>query len=128
MKVLQFKQQSRKGNSTDLGRDTILYVLLGVTLIYTTVVGLFARNTCEQVAEQQISQKLVVHQLETRQLETETQLTVSTQALARRLGLDEHQLQVRIDAMPGNSHVSIRPGRATEAQAGSLRHKISYQR
>ena len=104
MKVLEFKPYTRPTPSVAQRRDIILYVLVAASLIYTTAIGLLVINTRGQVAARNLTQQATIHGLETRQLETETQLTVSTQSLARRLGYDEHDFQSQIDAKSAGFH------------------------
>ena len=87
MNVLEFKPYARTAPSVAQRRDLILYVLVGVTLIYTTAIGLLVMNTRGQIAERNITQQAIIHGLEIRQLETETQLTVSTPSLSATTGL-----------------------------------------
>ncbi len=100
----QIEGRSSSDGFSHKRHNVLLYVLLSVTLIYTTVVLLFVVNTRRQLTEYQMSQQATIHKLEKHQLETETQLTVSTGSLARRLGLDEHDFQSQIDAKSGNFH------------------------
>lgn len=86
-------------------RNFWLYVLMSIALIYTTVVALFAMNTRRLFSENQSCQQATLRKLETQQLETATQVTVSTQALARRLGFDEHQFQSQLDAKSPESRL-----------------------
>ena len=60
--------------------------------------------THKQLARNQASQQAQIQKLLHRQLETQTQLDASTDALAQRLGLDEHDFQSQIDAKAGNFH------------------------
>ena len=72
---------------------TVLYMIASLVLILRTR-QLLARN---EVLQQQINHRLI-----RRQRDTEVQLSASTEALARRLGLDEHDFQWQIDAKSGN--------------------------
>ena len=104
MRLVQAEEHSGADTSRHDRRNALVYVLLGVTLIYTTIVLLFVVRTRSRTAEHQTSQQAAISKLEKRQLETETQLNTSTQALARRLGWDEHDFQSQIDAKSGNFH------------------------
>jgi len=82
----------------------MLGVLMTVIFIYMIVSLVLIVHTRKQMAQNQASQQASIHKLLQRQLETQTQLTTSTEALARRLGLDEHDFQYQIEAKSGNFH------------------------
>ena len=125
MNLVQVEGHNSIDTSSHNQRNVLPYVLLGVTLIYTTIVLLFVVNTRRQLTEHQRSQQATIHRLQARQLETETQLTASTEALARRLGLDEHDFQFQIDAKSGNFHRQQRElAKLMNAQAAEQQQQI----
>jgi hypothetical protein len=70
-------------------------------IIGSLVLILHTRQTLatNEGLQREINQRLIQ-----RQLDTEAQLGASTEALARRLGVDEHEFQLQIEAKSGNLH------------------------
>ena len=104
MNALQIEEHNAIERPSHKVSNVLLYVLLGITVIYTTVVLLLVVNTRKHLTENEASQQALTHKLVMQQLETENQLNASTEALARRLGLDEHEFQSQIEAKSGNFH------------------------
>ena len=98
------QEQNAVSTSSNRSNRLLLSIFAGVTVIYMTVSLVLIVHTREQVAQNQASQHALIQKLLQRQLETQTQLNASTDALARRLGLDEHDFQSQIDAKSGNFH------------------------
>jgi|SRR5271167_288873 len=70
----------------------------------TPCCGASPRQTLQHCGAGPASQQASIHKLPQRQLETQTRLNTSTEALARRLGLDEYDFQSQIEAKSGNFH------------------------
>ncbi len=75
-----------------------------VAVIYMIVSLVLIVHTRKQVAQNQASQQASIQKLLQRQLETQTQLNASTEALAQRLDSDEREFQSQIEAKSGNFH------------------------
>ncbi|HVN17816.1 MAG TPA: hypothetical protein VMU05_03560 [Dongiaceae bacterium] len=125
MNTLQIEEQNTIGRPSHKVNNVLLYVLLGITVIYTTVVLLLVVNTRKHLTDNEASQQALTHQLVVRQLETETQLNASTEALARRLGLDEHDFQYQIESKSGNFHRQQRElAKLMQAQADDQQQQL----
>lgn len=96
------QEQNTVRTSSNRSNRFVLTVFAPVTVIYMIVSLVLIVHTRKQLAHNQASQQALIQKLRQRQLETQTQLDASTDALARRLGLDEHDFQSQINA--GNFH------------------------
>src|SRR5271157_2228733 len=112
------QEQNVVTTSSNKSDRLMLSVLLILIFIYMIVSLVLIVHTRKQMAQNQASQQASIYKLLQRQLETQTQLTTSTEALARRLGLDEHDFQYQIEAKSGNFHRQQRElAKQIEAQA-----------
>ena len=98
------QEQDTVRNSSNRSNRLVLSVLAAVTVIYMIASLVLIVHTRQQLAHNQASQQALIQKLQRRQLDTQAQLNASTDALAQRLGMDEHDFQSRIDAKSGNFH------------------------
>jgi hypothetical protein len=73
-----------------------------VTVFYMIVSLVLILHTRQQLARNEASQQQINHKLIQRQHDTQVQLSASTEALAQRLGVDEHDFQWQIEGKSGN--------------------------
>src|SRR5208337_4686109 len=102
--MIDIQEQNVVTTSSNRSSRLVLSVLVTVTVIYMIVSLVLIVHTRKQLTQNQASQQASIQRLLQRQLETQTQLTASTEALARRLDLDEHEFQSQIEAKSGNFH------------------------
>ena len=102
--MADIQEQNVVTTSSNRSNRLVLRVLVTVTVIYVIVSLVLIVHTRKQAARNQVSQQASIQKLPQRQLETQTQLNTSTEALARRLVLDEHEFQSQIEAKSGNFH------------------------
>jgi len=102
--MADIQEQNVVTTSSNKSDRLMLGVLMTMIFIYMIVSLVLIVHTRKQMAQNQASQQASIYKLLQRQLETQTQLTTSTEALARRLGLDEHDFQYQIEAKSGNFH------------------------
>lgn len=102
--MTDIQEQNVVTTSSNRSNQLVLSMLVAVTVIYMIVSLALIVHTRKQLAQNQASQQALIKKLLQRQLDTQTQLNASTDALARRLGLDEHDFQSQIDAKAGNFH------------------------
>jgi len=102
--MADIQEQNVVTTSSNRSNRLVLSVLVTVTVIYMIVSLVLIVHTRKQAARNQVSQQASIQKLPQRQLETQTQLNTSTEALARRLVLDEHEFQSQIEAKSGNFH------------------------
>lgn len=102
--MTDIQEQNVVTTSSNRSNRLVLSVLVTVTVIYMIVSLVLIVHTRKQVAQNEASQQASIQRLLQRQLETQTRLNTSTESLARRLGLDEHEFQSQIEAKSGNFH------------------------